>query len=116
MLLLPFFHTYGHGMVVTTLFHGGSVVVLQKFSPKSFFETIEKFKVTWAPIVPYIANFLIDTPLMKQYDISSLVGFTTAAAPISGAALTSLMKKGFTTLWRLKCKIVRLKMKNKIRG
>ncbi|XP_047485125.1 4-coumarate--CoA ligase 1-like [Penaeus chinensis] len=93
MLLLPFSHTYGHGIVVTSLFYGGSVVVLLKFSPKSFFETIEKFKVTWAPIVPYIANFLIDTPLMKQYDISSLVGFTTAAAPISGAALTSLMKK-----------------------
>ncbi|XP_069987725.1 uncharacterized protein [Penaeus vannamei] len=93
MLLLPFTHTYGHGMIATTLFHGGSVVVLRKFSPKSFFETIEKFKVTWAPIVPYIANFLIDTPLMKQYDISSLMGFTTAAAPVSAAALTSLMKK-----------------------
>ncbi|XP_042883755.1 4-coumarate--CoA ligase 1-like [Penaeus japonicus] len=93
MLFLPVSHTYGHGMVTATLFNGGTVVVMLRFSPKSFFETIERFKVTWAPIVPYIANFLIDTPLMKKFDISSLVGFTTAAAPISAAASNTLMKK-----------------------
>ncbi|MDC4224844.1 MAG: AMP-binding protein [Candidatus Manganitrophus sp.] len=55
LCILPLFHV--NGQVVTTLgplFVGGSMVLMEKFSPKEFFNTLERFRATAFSGVPTI--------------------------------------------------------------
>ncbi|XP_069937099.1 uncharacterized protein [Cherax quadricarinatus] len=83
LLVIPMFHIFGYIHVVATLTHGGTVITLRKFSPKSFLESIQKFKVTMAPLVPYLIEFMGNTPLLRQYDLSSLRVITTGGSRLS---------------------------------
>lgn len=102
MIILPLHHMYGYAIMMNTIYFGGTAILLPNFSPKKFFETIEEFKITLCPLVPHIANFLSETPLLHQYDISSIIGFNSSAAPISPVTLSTVKEKtgkGFGTTY-----------------
>ncbi|RDD39450.1 4-coumarate--CoA ligase 1 [Trichoplax sp. H2] len=83
LALLPWFHIYG---MVTILFaglrFGAKIISMARFEPKAFLETIQKHKITIAPIVPPIAVFLSKHPLVDSFDVSSLKDVISAAAPL----------------------------------
>ncbi|KAK8373294.1 hypothetical protein O3P69_008776, partial [Scylla paramamosain] len=82
LLFIPLHHNYAtvtFNFVVTV---GGCCVMMKTFSPHSFFNALQKYKITYAPIVPHIANFLLHTPLLKEYDITSLKSLISASAPL----------------------------------
>ncbi|KAK7063062.1 hypothetical protein SK128_014657 [Halocaridina rubra] len=93
LLAMPIYHMYGYNVTMNTLMTGGKVIILPKFSVRLYFEAIQNYKVTFAPLVPYIANLLVDSPMMKKYDLSSLLGFATGSAPIAETTLSALMQK-----------------------
>ncbi|XP_063875683.1 uncharacterized protein LOC135108516 isoform X3 [Scylla paramamosain] len=94
LLFIPLHHNYAtvtFNFVVTV---GGCCVMMKTFSPHSFFNALQKYKITYAPIVPHIANFLLHTPLLKEYDITSLKSLISASAPLPPStkqALTTRM-------------------------
>ncbi len=86
--VLPFYHIYG--IVVVMLFpltQGVPVIVLPRFEPTAFLTAIQKYKITFMNIVPPIIVFLANSPIVEKFDITSLNGIMSGAAPL-GDGLT----------------------------
>lgn len=64
------------------LTQGVPVIVLPKFEEKLFLTSIEKYRITWALLVPPILVLLANSPSVDQYDVSSLRGIISGAAPL----------------------------------
>ena len=81
--ILPFFHIYG---MVVILCHGvasgSTVVTLPKFDMEDFLGTLQKYKVTIAPLVPPIVLGLAKHPLVDNFDLSALSLVFSGAAPL----------------------------------
>ncbi|KAL4225255.1 hypothetical protein ACF0H5_015943 [Mactra antiquata] len=80
--LLPFYHIYGM-MVLQfgTITQGCKLIVHPKFEPETFLQSIEDYKISYSHLVPAIALFLAKSPIVENYNISSLKTALSAAAP-----------------------------------
>jgi acyl-CoA synthetase (AMP-forming)/AMP-acid ligase II len=78
----PFFHIYGLLLLDCALSHGGTLVSLPRFDFASFLRAIQDYRVTCANIVPPIAVLLANSPLVDDFDLSSLKFITSGAAPL----------------------------------
>lgn len=81
--LLPMFHLFGSFVQLCTIYSGASMYMLPQFQPESFLETIQKYRITHAHVVPPIVQFLLKHPLVDKYDISSLKAMYSGAAPLA---------------------------------
>ena len=61
---------------------GAKVVSMKKFEPNSFLAAVQKYRVTVLPLVPPIVLFLCKSPLVKDYDLSSVREIFSGAAPL----------------------------------
>lgn len=82
--ILPFSHIYG----LTLLIHypimtGVPIVVLPRFDEIGVLENIQKHKITFAYVVPPVLLVLLHSANVPKYDISSLRGVMSGAAPLS---------------------------------
>lgn len=68
-------HAYGTVMVLLNSLAGTMTVILQRFSPEEYFQTIERYKITVSPVPPNVIDFLSKSPLLSKYDISSVTEF-----------------------------------------
>ncbi|WP_242145662.1 MULTISPECIES: long-chain-fatty-acid--CoA ligase [unclassified Bacillus cereus group] len=81
--VLPFFHVYGMTAVMNlSIMQGYKMVLIPKFDMKMVFETIKKHKVTLFPGAPTIYIALLNSPLLKEYDISSIRACISGSAPL----------------------------------
>ena len=86
--VLPFFHIYGMVVVMSLgMANGATVVSMPRFDLEEFLGTIEKQKVTIAPLVPPIVLGLAKHPAVEKFDLSSIRLVFSAAAPL-GAGIT----------------------------
>ena len=86
--VLPFFHIYGMVVVMSLgLANGATVVSMPRFDLEEFLGTIEKHKVTIAPLVPPIVLGLAKHPVVEKFDLSSIRLVFSGAAPL-GAGIT----------------------------
>ncbi|MGH3960955.1 class I adenylate-forming enzyme family protein [Mycobacterium sp.] len=84
LLILPLFHA--NGIVVGTLsplLAGGRVTIAGRFSPKTFFDRLERSRATYFSAVPTIYTMLADLPPQVQPDTSSVRFGICGAAPAS---------------------------------
>ena len=83
MAVLPFFHIYGLVVVLNyALWRGASLVVVPRFDLEPFLKAMQDHRVTYAYLVPPILVALAKHPLVSQYDLSSLAGIMSGAAPL----------------------------------
>lgn len=83
--ILPFFHIYGMVVIMNyAFFVGATVVTMPRFDMEQFLQLIQKYRITFAHLVPPIILGLAKHPLVDQYDVSSLRGIISGAAPLSG--------------------------------
>ena len=81
--VLPFYHIYGMVVLMSLgLCSGATVVSLPRFDLEQFLQTLERYAVTRAFLVPPIMLALAKHPLVDQYDLSKIVGILSAAAPL----------------------------------
>src|SRR2546426_525014 len=86
--LLPLFHIYGLVVVLNMgLYTGATIVTMPRFDLEQFLQTVQKYKVTLAHLVPPIVLALSKDALVDKYDLSSLHTIFCGAAPL-GEALT----------------------------
>lgn len=97
---LPFFHLFGLAIGLASILYGSLFIILEKFLPEKFLESIEKYKITKLLAVPPILLFLVKSPLVSKYDLSSLKDILSGAAPLSKDLEETVEKK-------LGCKFVR---------
>ena len=82
--VLPFFHIYGMVVVMNLTFNqGATVVVMPRFDLEQCLAAIEKYRVTYAFVVPPIVLAFARSPLVDNYDLSSVRTLFSGAAPIS---------------------------------
>ncbi|KAJ7837303.1 AMP binding protein [Mycena leptocephala] len=90
--VLPFYHLYGAALLLQLSFTlGWSVVIQPQFDPVQFCAAIERFKVSFAFIVPPVLVVLARHSAVDQHDLSSLQYMLSAAAPL-GADLVKQVK------------------------
>jgi long-chain acyl-CoA synthetase len=95
LLSVPFFHATGCFAVLNPLcFGGGKLVMMRRWDPVRAFELIEREKIQAAGGVPTIAWQLIEHPLRKNYDLSSLESVAYGGAP-SAPELVRKIKETF---------------------
>ncbi|KAL4402155.1 CoA-ligase [Malassezia pachydermatis] len=81
--ILPQFHCYGMLTSLINLHTLTPAVIAARFSPETFFSTVEEFHVTFAFVVPPIMIALVRSPLAKKYDLSSIKSLASGAASLS---------------------------------
>ncbi|CAG0886496.1 unnamed protein product [Cyprideis torosa] len=83
LAFLPFFHIFGCVFLLTYLSGGCTQVLMPKFNFGQFLTIIQEFKVTSLPIVPPIAVALVQQPIVRKFDLSSIKLVIVGAAPLS---------------------------------
>ncbi|WP_330256777.1 AMP-binding protein [Nocardia sp. NBC_00565] len=84
LLILPLFHV--NGIVVSTvspLLAGGRTTIAGRFSPKTFFERVERSGATYFSAVPTMYTMLADLPTDMRPDTSAVRFAVCGAAPAS---------------------------------
>jgi 4-coumarate--CoA ligase len=71
-VVVPMLHVYGMVTTNATLFSGATLAIFDHFEPTIFLQTIQKYKVEQLMLVPTLVNFLANSPLVDQYDLSSV--------------------------------------------
>ncbi|XP_051119135.1 4-coumarate--CoA ligase 2-like [Andrographis paniculata] len=81
--VLPLFHIFGlNSVLLCGLRAGAAIVLMQKFEISTFLEVIQKYKITFLPLVPPIALAIVKSPLVDKYDLSSVRLVMSGAAPL----------------------------------
>ncbi|TGO15639.1 hypothetical protein BTUL_0038g00720 [Botrytis tulipae] len=82
--VLPFFHAYGlQCLVHLPCYLGIPTIVMKSFSLPTFLSLIQEFKITYTYVAPPIVLHLAKSPVVEEYDISSLGNIVAGAAPLS---------------------------------
>jgi acyl-CoA synthetase (AMP-forming)/AMP-acid ligase II len=98
--VLPFFHIYGMVVIMNLGLHvGATIVTMPRFDLEQFLETLHKYRITFANVVPPIVLALAKHPLVEKYDLGSLRTVFSGAAPL-GAAVAGLASQ------RLGCEVI----------
>jgi acyl-CoA synthetase (AMP-forming)/AMP-acid ligase II len=100
LAVLPFFHIYGMTVLLNAALHARArLIIMPSFDLGEFLGNIQNHECTFAFIAPPVAVALAKHPLVEQYDLRSLRGLMSGAAPLDeelGHAVTD----------RLKCQLV----------
>jgi acyl-CoA synthetase (AMP-forming)/AMP-acid ligase II len=79
----PFHHAFGLIMVMNaSLLQGATLVTMPRFEPEAYLKAIEEHRVTRLYIVPTIAVLLAKSPLVDQFDLSSLRSIVSGGAAL----------------------------------
>ncbi|GLJ23856.1 hypothetical protein SUGI_0453320 [Cryptomeria japonica] len=91
---VPMFHIYGLcAFACGLLGSGATVVVLSKFELGEMLRAIEKYRVTYLPVVPPILLALTKTEAAKGFDLSSLQSVICGGAPLSKDSTEEFISK-----------------------
>lgn len=83
LCVLPLFHIYSlNSVLLCGLRAGAAILIMQKFEIGSLLELVQKYKVTIAPFVPPIVLAIAKSPLIDNYDVSSIRTIMCGAAPM----------------------------------
>jgi acyl-CoA synthetase (AMP-forming)/AMP-acid ligase II len=100
LAVLPFFHIYGMTVLLNAALHARArLVIMPSFDLAKFLGHIADHKCTYAFIAPPVAVALAKHPLVERYNLSSLVGIMSGAAPLDEDLAEAVAK-------RLGCKLV----------
>ena len=81
--VLPFFHTYGLGLLMGwTLWRGATLVSMPRFDLGDFLRILQEQRITRALLVPPILLAMAKDPLVARYDLSALKLIGSGAAPL----------------------------------
>ncbi|ORX68967.1 acetyl-CoA synthetase-like protein [Linderina pennispora] len=82
--VLPFFHIYGLTCIMhLQLCQGRPLVIMPQFDLEKFCQLVQQYRCRAAHLVPPIILGLTKSPVVKRYDISSLLFINSGAAPLT---------------------------------
>ncbi|WMV35208.1 hypothetical protein MTR67_028593 [Solanum verrucosum] len=83
LCVLPLFHIYSlNSILLCGLRVGAAILIMQKFDIVPFLELIQNYKVTIGPFVPPIVLAIAKSPMVDNYDLSSVRTVMSGAAPL----------------------------------
>ncbi|KAK7691667.1 hypothetical protein QCA50_005066 [Cerrena zonata] len=94
LAVLPFFHVYGAVNILMNQFYQGTpVVIMPKFDPIEFLQTIEKYKITTVLTVPPMLLVFARHPAVATCNLKSLRWMTCGAAPVPPSLIHEVQKR-----------------------
>lgn len=94
LAVLPFFHIYAMtNIMLFGLRMGVKIVTLPKFEPETYIKALPKYKPTALTLVPPVASFLANSPLVKPGHLASLKFVSGGAAPFGPTLIENFMEK-----------------------
>ncbi|HEV2639927.1 MAG TPA: AMP-binding protein [Actinocrinis sp.] len=79
----PFHHAFGLIMVMNaSLLQGATLVTMPRFDPEAYLRAIQEHRITRLYVVPTIAVLLAKSPLVDQYDLSSVRSIVSGGAAL----------------------------------
>ena len=97
--VLPLFHIYGLVVILNMgLYVGATIVTLPRFDLEQFLKCIDDYKVTLAHLVPPVVLALSKSPVVDNFDLSTLGTIFSGAAPLDETLTRACMA-------RLNCQI-----------
>lgn len=92
--LLPLFHIYGLVVVLNMGLHSGATIVtMPRFELEPFLETLQKYDVTMAHLVPPIVLALTKHPVVDNYKLPKLKTIFSGAAPLDDSLTRACMER-----------------------
>ena len=80
---LPFFHVFGLTTAMNfAVYMGWGNILVPKPQPAPLLDAIDKFKPTFAPLVPTMYIGMLNHPKIKQTDLTSIKGCFSGSAPL----------------------------------
>lgn len=83
LAFLPIFHVFGCAIALASIYAGTKVVILDKFIPDKFLSVIQEHQISKLFVVPPILHFLVKSPLVQKFDISSITDVLCGASAVS---------------------------------
>ncbi|PKY08679.1 putative AMP-binding enzyme [Aspergillus campestris IBT 28561] len=83
IIYLPMYHSLSQRRIITSLIQGSEVYIMPKYELKSLLENIQRFRITMLVMVPPVAVSLAKSPIVKNYDLSSVRIAGSGAAPLT---------------------------------
>ena len=98
--VLPFFHIYGLVVVMNlSLYVGATIVIMPRFELESCLETLQKYRISYAYLVPPVVLAFAKHPAVDKYDLSALRTLFSGAAPLGESVANACAQ-------RLNCRIL----------
>jgi len=92
--VLPMFHIYGLTVIMNMgLRQGATIVTLPRFDLECFLQTLQKYEVTLAHLVPPIVLALSKHPVVDQYPLPKLKTIFSGAAPLGEDLTRACMER-----------------------
>lgn len=83
LMVLPMSHVYGILLMTLGDQLGATSILLPTFDPQEVLRSIEKYKIQRASLVPTMLVYLVRTPNIDDFDLSSLEVVVAGSAPLS---------------------------------
>ncbi|KAJ0962329.1 hypothetical protein J5N97_030157 [Dioscorea zingiberensis] len=94
LCVLPLFHIYSlNSIMLCGLRAGAAILIMKKFDITKLMELVERYKVTIAPFVPPIVVEIAKSPVVDDYDLSSIRTVMSGAAPMGKDLQDTLRSK-----------------------
>lgn len=91
---LPIFHVFGMSVSMNFAIRmGWANVLVPKPQPEPLLESISKFKVTFAPLVPTMYIGILDHPDLAHTDLTSIKGCFSGSAPLPLEVINNFQQK-----------------------
>ena len=92
MAATPVSHASG-SMLLTTLLRGGTVFLLDRFTPEAFLAAVEAERINTTFLVPTQIYGLLDSPALDRHAVDSLSLVLYGAAPMAPARLRQALER-----------------------
>ncbi len=93
LISTPLEHDLAWGAMASTIFSFGKTVLLDSTKPEDFFATVERERVTCAPLVPALLNSLVEFEGLGRYDLASLKALYVGGAKTSTDLIRSVHRR-----------------------
>lgn len=91
--IVPFFHSMGLMIMTLALLGGRNLIIIKKFNLRQFLQVIQDYKVSLVNVPPPIVVLLCQSPLVNEFDLSSVKEIKCGAAPLANEFEKRIMQK-----------------------
>jgi fatty-acyl-CoA synthase len=86
LVATPLSHVAGM-LLAAPMLRGGSIHLLPRFTPEAYLTCVQEQRITQTFVAPTMIYALLDSPRLREFDVSSLEIINYGSAPISPARL-----------------------------
>ncbi|KAG9904349.1 acetyl-CoA synthetase-like protein, partial [Aureobasidium melanogenum] len=90
----PFYHIFALcNVLLLAVASGATIFVMPKFDPKLMLSHVQRFRVTFLHMAPPVAVLLAKSPMLDEYDMTSIRGAVSGGAPLPSEIVEQVYRR-----------------------